>query len=299
MRFLIVLMFSAVTSLLQAQNGAPTAQQVRFAIAQSVTDLKVPPEEVASVSERIIGAGTDSATLRIYKPKAEGMLPVVYFIHGGAWVAGDLNTHDNVCRVMANRLKAIVISVAYRQPPEYKFPVSANDTYFGFKWVAAHLKELGGNGKLFVMGDSAGGQATAVVCQTNAASKKPVPVTAQVLINPALDLRRGSPTDTTYGVFIAWGTKPTDDLSDVRLSPLAAKDFSKLPPAVIVVGKMDEIRDDGIQYDEKLKAAGVASTLFIQPKAGHLAELFCAAHQKAMPAIDFIVGTLNATYLSK
>lgn len=298
MRLLFSFAFLFGVLLLSAQNGAPTALQVRQAIAQSVADLKVPPEEVASVSEKLIGNSKDSATLRIYKPKAAGKLPVVYFIHGGAWVGGDLNTHDNVCRVMANRLKAIVVSVAYRQPPEYKFPVSNNDVYFGFRWVAANAAELGGNGQLVVMGDSAGGLFTAATCHANAAEKNPVPVTAQVLVNPALDLRPGAPTDTTYGMFIRWGTTPTDNRSDVRLSPLAAKDFSKLPPAVIVVGEYDEIRDDGINYDQKLKAAGVSSILFRQPKAGHLSEYFCAAHEKAKPAIDFVADTLKEKYLT-
>ena len=290
-----LLLFSAW---LQAQNG-PTAQQVRFAIAQSVTDLKVPPEKIASVADKIIGNGTDSATLRIYKPAAKGKLPIVYFIHGGAWVGGDLNTHDNICRTMANRLQAIVVSVAYRQPPEYRFPVSNNDVYYGFRWTAGHAAELDGNGQLIVMGDSAGGLFTAATCSANAASDKPVSVTAQVLINPALDVRPGSPTDTTYGLFIQWGTQATDNRSDVRLSPLAANDFSKLPPAIIVVGEKDEIRDDGIRYDQKLRAAGVKSVLYKQPAEGHLSELFCAAHDRAKPAIHFITTTLKGQFLKK
>jgi len=298
MRVIFLCTVVLFSTLLKAQNG-PTPQQVRFAIAKSVTDLNVPAENVASVEEKVIGNGSDSATLRIYKPAAKGKLPVVYFIHGGAWVAGDLNTHDNICRAMANRLQAVVVSVAYRQPPEYRFPVSHNDVYFGFRWTADHAAELGGNGKLIVMGDSAGGLFTAATCQTNAVSKKPVPVTAQVLINPALDVRPGSPTDTTYGFFIRWGTKPSDNLADVRLSPLAATDFSKLPPAIIVVGEQDEIRDDGIAYDQKLRSAGLKSALYKQPNAGHLAEYFCAAHDKAKPAIDFIVTTLKARYLKK
>jgi acetyl esterase len=298
MRTIAIGLLLVFSTFLYAQDGF-TPQQFRHIISQSIADLKVPAQPVASVQDTVIGNGIDTATLRIYKPASSGKFPVVYFIHGGVWVAGDLNTHDNICRVIANRLQAIVVSVGYRQPPEYPFPVSHNDVYFGFRWTASHAARLGGNGKLIIMGDSAGGLFTAATCATNAASKKPVPVTAQVLINPALDLRPGSPTDTTYGFFIKWGIKPTDNRNDVRLSPLAATDFSKLPPAVIVVGEWDEIRDDGIRYDQKLKAARVKSALYKQPNEGHLAEYFCAAHDKAKPAIDFIVASLKGQYLKR
>lgn len=268
-----------------------------MAIAKSITDLKIAPEPVADIKNDFIKNGNDSIAIRIYRPVLNKELPVIYLVHGAGWVAGDLDTHDNVCRYFANKLQAIVIAVNYRRAPEHKFPIPFNDSYLVLKWINSQMKNLLGNGKLILVGDSAGGQLVASICLVNTMESKPVPILAQVLVNPALNLSKGSVSYSTYPYFINWYLNESDNTDDTRISPLLAKDFSKTPPAIIVVGEKDKIRNDGEEFNSKLIKAGVNSSLYVQPEAGHLAQHFCAVSEKAKPAIDFVITKLLESYL--
>jgi len=285
---LLLLIFSGT----YAQDGMPSADEIRAMIAQSITDLNIAPEPVADVHEEWIIAGKDSIQVRIYKPSKE-KLPVLYHIHGGAMVAGDLQTHDNICRYLANHVNAIVVAVHYRRPPESKFPAAFDDSYTTLKWINANMKKLNGNGKLVILGDSAGGQLGAAVALANSKEKKPVKLLAQVLINPALSVAKDSDTYAAYPFMVEWYINPGDDRSDARLSPLLATDVSKVPPAIIVVCEKDELRKEGEAYHQKLQAAKISSTLFLQPETGHLGQLWCATAPEAQPAMDFVIAELK------
>lgn len=278
-------------------HGQRTPGEVRIAITKSITDLKVTPEPVADVKNDFVLSGRDSIAIRIYRPVAKKILPVIYLVHGAGWVAGDLDTHDNACRHLANKLQAIVVAVNYRRAPEYKFPIPFDDSYLVLKWINANMKKIKGNGKLIIVGDSAGGQLAASICLVNAAEKKPVPILAQVLINPALNLSKGSVSYSTYPYFIDWYLHESDNTNDLRISPLLAKDFSKTPPAIIVVGEKDKIRNDGEEFNTKLLTAGINSSLYVQPAMGHLGGYFCAVSEETKPAIDFVVTKLKELYL--
>lgn len=279
---------------LQAQTMQDT---VRMAIAKSITDLNIAPEQVAEVKNDFVLSGSDSIAIRIYRPILNKKLPIIYLVHSAGWVAGDLDTHDNACRYLANKLQAIVVAVNYRRPPEQKFPVPFDDCYLVLKWINAYMKKLNGNGKLILMGDSAGGQLVASICLVNSKEENPVPIIAQVLINPALNLTKGSVSYKTYPYFIDWYLHKSDSADQIRISPLLAKDFSKEPPAVIVVGEKDQIRNDGEEFNAKLLAAGINSYLYVQPGVGHLAQNFCAVSEKAKPAMNFIISKLKELYL--
>ena len=173
--------------IIKGQNNGPDPNEVRTLIAKSITDLNVPPEPVAQIKNEFVLNGKDSIAIRIYRPSAK-KLPIVYMVHGGGWVAGDLETHDNICRFLTNSLQVIVIAVNYRRPPEQKFPAAFDDSYFIFKWINAHTGELNGNGRLILIGDSAGGELVASICLVNAGEKNRIPVLVQVLVNPALDI---------------------------------------------------------------------------------------------------------------
>lgn len=290
MKFTLTVFFVFVCFFLQAQT---TQDTVRMAIAQSIADLKIAPEQVAEVKNDFVLSGSDSIAIRVYRPVLHKKLPVIYFVHGAGWVAGDLDTHDNACRYLANKLQAIVIAVNYRRAPEHKFPIPFDDCYLVLKWINAGMKKLNANGKLILMGDSAGGQLVASICLVNSKEEKPVPIAAQVLINPALNLTKGSVSYTTYPYFIDWYLHTNDNANDIKISPLLAKDFSKEPLAIIVVGEKDQIRNDGEAFNAKLLAAGIKSSLYVQPGTGHLAQHFCAVSEKAKPAMDFIVTKLK------
>ncbi len=292
MKKLLLLPLILLTLICQGQDKTPTPDQVRMMIAQSITDLKVAPESIASIRNIKVPNGQDSIPIRIYQPASDGPLPVIYLVHGGAWVAGDLDTHDNICRYLANHVKAVVVAVHYRRPPEHKFPAAYSDSYAVLQWISKNQQALNSNGQLVLLGDSAGGQIVAALCLANAATNNPIPIQAQVLVNPGLDVTRESPAFKTYGLFIQWYVSDNDDLADIRLSPLLAISFRGLPPAIIAVGENDEIRQDGERFHQKLQEAGIKSELFVQPKAGHLGGLFCAAHEAAKPVMDFVVSGL-------
>ena len=279
-----------------SQQRSKPEEEIRQQIAEAVTALQVPPEQLHMVTNRTIIPDKDSLNIRIYQPQATGKFPVVYYIHGGIWIAGDLNTHDNICRALSKHLNAVVVAVHYRRPPEHQFPTAFNDSYAVFKWVAAHQQELNGNGQFFVMGDSAGGQLVASLCQANLSEKNKVPITAQVLINPATDLRTSSPSYRQYGDIIDWYLAPGDNKNDFRASPLVGENISGLPPAIIIVGEHDEIRSEGEAYHQRLQSRNISSSLFVHPSAGHLGPFWCAAHEAAMPALAFIVNTIQEKF---
>jgi acetyl esterase len=277
---------------------APTADQVRQAIAQSVTELNIPPTAVGSVENRIVKQGDQSIAIRLYRPASANAIstrptPIIYHIHGGAWVAGDLDTHDNICRRLCRDASAVVVAVDYRRPPEHPYPASLDDAMAVLSWIQANRATLSPKGPLILLGDSAGGNFVASTCLKNAEAARPVPIAAQVLINPALDVRPGSVTFKTYEMFIRWGLPDLSKAGELFISPLASTKLAKMPPAVIVVGEVDEIRKDGVQMHQKLQAAGVKSTLFDQPKAGHFSEFWCADHPMVKPALTFVLQQIN------
>jgi acetyl esterase len=190
----------------------------------------------------------------------------VAFFHGGGWVIGDLDTHDNMARNVCRGSGSVVIAVDYRLAPEHPFPAAAQDAVAAARWVAGHLDELGGDQRLAVAGDSAGGNLSAVVAQALHADG--IPLAGQFLIYPAVDAQGEYPsrTENARGYFLEQPTMDWfyghyagawDDAKDPRLSPLHHGSLTGLPPAVIITAEFDPLRDEGEAYGEALRAAGV------------------------------------------
>jgi acetyl esterase len=205
--------------------------------------------------------------VRIYRPRgAVGALPLVVNFHGGGWTIGSLDSADWLCSHVAVGTRAVVVSVDYRLAPEHPFPAAVDDAVAAARWAAAHLGELGGDDRLAVAGDSAGGNLAAVVAQQLHADG--TPVTAQFLIYPAVDSAGEYPSrvENAKGYFLEQPTMDWfyghyaggwDDPADPRLSPLRAADLSGLAPALVVTAEFDPLRDEGEAYAEALRAAGV------------------------------------------
>ncbi|MFD2574378.1 alpha/beta hydrolase [Spirosoma soli] len=282
-----------------AWGQAPTPEQVRQSVAQSVIELKAQPMAVGGVENRFVPSGSEPIAIRIYRPAASSSaksaaLPIIYHIHGGAWVAGDLDTHDNICRRLCHDANAVVVAVNYRRPPEHPYPASTDDAMTVLSWIQANRATLSQSGPLILLGDSAGGNFVASTCLRNAESAKPIPIAAQVLVNPALDIRPGSVTFKTYAMFINWGMPDMTKANEPYASPLVSTQLNKMPPTTIVVGEIDEIREDGVAMHQKLQAAGVKSTLFEQKGAGHFGPYWCADHSSVKPALTFVLGQIAA-----
>jgi acetyl esterase len=208
--------------------------------------------------------------IRIYTPidtESKKLAGFVYF-HGGGGVFGSLDTHDGLCRMLANESGCRLISVAYRLAPESTFPAAIEDGYAATKWVADRALELGIDPvRIAVGGDSAGANLAAVTCHMAKQQADPR-LALQVLFCPVTDMSAETDSHIAFaeGYFLNketldWVRKhycsPEADLRDPRISPLRAVDFGGLPPAHIHTAEFDPLRDEGKAYSEALKGAGV------------------------------------------
>ncbi len=223
------------------------------------TQPEAPP--VAELRE----LSADGIPARLYRPAA-GVLPLLVYFHGGGWVIGDLDTHDVLCRQLANAAGVAVLSVDYRMGPEHRFPAAVDDCVAATRFARREAAALGIDpARIAVGGDSAGGNLAAVAAI--AARDGGTPLAYQLLIYPATDMRALAPSHRSNGQgylltadSIAYyrGHYIEDDANwaDWRASPLLAPDLSRLPPALVLTAGYDPLRDEGRQYADALSAAG-------------------------------------------
>ncbi|WP_434664122.1 alpha/beta hydrolase [Paraburkholderia sp. A3BS-1L] len=223
--------------------------------------------EIHSVEDLTVPGATGSLRARLYRPTQDRHLPTIIYLHGGGFVIGDLDTHDNICRELARGANAVVVSVDYRLAPEHRYPAAADDALAATKWVIANAGELGGNDVVAVAGDSAGGNLAAVVTQELHAEG--ISLAAQFLIYPAVAQDRSNFPSfkengegylldlDTIGWFDRHYVLDGTNRADARLAPILAKDFAGLPPAIILTAEYDPLRDEGEAYGRLLHASGV------------------------------------------
>lgn len=244
----------------------PEAAREFYRALGAAVDLQgVPIGKVEDIS--IPGPGGE-IPLRLYTPVAAGGgSPALVFFHGGGWVIGDLDTHDALCRTLANESGARVIAVHYRLAPEHPYPAALEDCYAAVKWVEANASKLDIDAnRIAVGGDSAGGHLAATVSLL-AKSEKGPHIAFQLLIYPVTDVpgRSGSYKSFAEGYFLElptmeWFFKAYaagQDENDPLLVPLKAPSFAGLPQAYVVTAGYDVLRDEGRAYADALKAAGV------------------------------------------
>jgi acetyl esterase/lipase len=260
----------AMLAATQGAVGGPETPAARRQALRGLAEMADDAGEPADVRDlHCLGPGGEIG-LRLYAPPGAGetILPGLVFFHGGGWVAGDLATHDGLCRRLASAAGCRLIAVDYRRAPEHPFPAAFDDALAATRWVAAHAGALGVDAsRLAVGGDSVGGGLAAAV--TQAARDAGAPRLAlQVLICPILDADReaGSRADFADGYFISRAALARDlaaylpagtRADDPRVSPLRADDLSRLPPAIVHTAEFDPFRDEGEAYAERLRAAGV------------------------------------------
>ncbi len=258
----------------QAANG-PGLHEMSVADARAMFDamaaLAGPPEPVASVTDLEIEGPGGALPLRVYRPSDDDDLPVTIWYHAGGFTVGGLESHDPVCRAIANAAGCIVVAVDYRRAPEHKFPAPVDDTWAALQWVATHGDELGGDpARLAVAGDSVGG-CLSTVLSIMARDHGGPPLALQVLVYPDVDFRFVTPSWTTMGhdyfVTVAAAEWLRDNYldrpeqaDDWRVSPTLADDLSGLPPALILYPEFTPIRDDVEAYARRLSESGVPVT---------------------------------------
>ena len=232
------------------------------------------PPDVAEVRDLTADTPVGAIPLRSYRPlgaNPNAVLPVLVYYHGGGWVIGDLDTHDTLCRQLANASGCAVIAVDYRLAPEHRFPAAFDDALAATHWVAGHAAELRVDAtRLAVGGDSAGGNlaaAVALAARDNSDGRGPLPIRFQLLIYPGTDMRRGHAshqrngqgyvlTQDTITYFVDHYLPDAAQYTDWRASPLLAASHAKLPPALVLTAGFDPLVDEGLDYANALSAAG-------------------------------------------
>lgn len=245
------------------------------ALMLSFRDLDASPVQVAS--KRDLVTADRGVPVRVYTPHdpTPGLPPVVY-IHGGGWVLGEIDDFDAFAREITEASGATVVSVGYRLAPEHPFPTPVDDCWDAVQWVAS---EIATDGRVVVLGDSAGGN-LAAVCARRARDAGAPEVVAQVLAYPNMDHRidRASHVEHGEGYFTTtadlvwfWDKYLADPAArvDPDASPLRAADFSGLPPAFILLATYDPLHDEGVAYADELRLAGVDAELVIVPGVMH------------------------------
>lgn len=226
--------------------------------------------------DRVIEQDGERVPVRIYRAADQPPeSPVVVYFHGGGWTLGALDHSDWLCSQVCLGVGAVVVSVDYRLAPLHRFPTAVLDSVAAVRWVDEHAVELGVDAaRIAVMGDSAGGNLAAVVCQVLRDQGGPA-IAHQSLIYPATDLRTpedfdaAAPARTDYpilssAVMLTFRDQylgPDGDPDSPLASPILADDLTGLPPALIQVAEYDPLRDDGIRYSRALEHAGTAVRL--------------------------------------
>ena len=262
--------------------GGLTVAERRASIARLLA-LGGDPEPVARIEKRSLPGPAGTLRAWVYTPAGAplGLLPGLVYFHGGGFVAGSLETHDGICRSLANASGCRVIAVDYRLGPEARFPAALLDACAATRWTADHAARLGIDARCIgVCGDSAGATLAAVVAQTLAAESGP-PLALQCLLCPIVDYGAQTPSREAFGsgYLLDRETLQHDlrhymgeagDAGDPRISPLRAQRLEGLPPACIHTAECDPLRDEGAAYAERLEGAGVRVSYRCHPGMIHL-----------------------------
>lgn len=250
-----------------AEGNTPT--QVREASTKGQGLIKGPPTPIDRIEQKTIPGPGGPIQMRIYTPVEQPNLPIILYFHGGGWVIGSLDSHDNLCRSLAQKTSAVLISVDYRLAPEHAFPAAFDDAYAALHWVSEQAATLSGDAsRIFVLGDSAGGNLAAAISLMARDQKGPA-IRGQILIYPvtnAASLETESYKHFADGYFLTHRymdifrtmyLPQAQDRLNIYASPLLADDLTNLPPAMVITAEFDVLRDEGEAYAQKLKAAGV------------------------------------------
>lgn len=296
------------------------AMQSREFPAGRVTDwifgATAPGVDVAN--QAIPGPG-GQVRVRVYRPArpVAGTVtsgtarPLVLYFHGGGFVFGDIRMGDWLCSRVAAGVGAVVVSVDYRLAPTHRFPAAIEDCYAALTWAAANAAGLGAGGPVAVMGESAGGNLSAVMCLLALEREGPA-IIHQALLYPSTDMTEaGSATASARAnpnapflsgaemtVYRTLYLGPDGDRANPMASPRLATSHAGLPPALIVVAEHDPLHDDGVRYADTLRAAGVPVKLTEYPGMPHGFLNFPGLCRGARPALAELVSEQKAALVT-
>ena len=257
-----------------------TPAEARAAYQAGADVLEAPKAALARVEDLHIPARDGHALpARLYAPSTDAGLPVLMYLHGGGFTIGNLATHDILCRELARLAGCMVVSLDYRLAPEHRFPTAHNDAWDALQWLARQGQTLGADpARLAVGGDSAGG--TLAAASAILARDAGVPLALQLLIYPGCAPHQNTPSHATFArglvleePAISWFfgnyVQSRDEREDWRFAPLLAPDVEGVAPAWVGLAECDPLVDEGIEYADKLRLAGVPVDLDIYRGVTH------------------------------
>jgi acetyl esterase len=291
----------ALAPLLDMMNALPHMNAPFDPAALRLADeqpMPVPKAGVAEVRDVTLDTSAGAVNARLYHPMPGATLPLLVFIHGGGWVFGTLDTHDPLCRALAAAAEISVLSLEYPRAPEHRYPTALNTVRAAVVTAAAEAGTLGIDaGRIAVGGDSAGGNLSAALCLATRDEGGPA-IAHQLLFYPVIDndFTRASYVENATGYMLSsemmhwfWAQYLGDAgrAAGPLATPIRADSLAGLPSATIVTAEFDPLRDEGIAYAERLKAAGVAVTHDHFPGVIH----GFASMLGMLPQADVAVGT--------
>jgi len=244
-------------------------EEIRVRLNNESTKSSKQPIPFSDIKNITVEVNSEKIPVRIYTPEDGDKFPIIIYSHGGSWISGNLDTHDNVCRKLSQNTKAIVISVDYRLAPENHFPAGLNDVYNVLQWTNKNAKSIDGDeSHIAIAGDSAGGNLSAAVCLM-AKDKNGPRIACQVLIYPStniyeLNTKSWSDFSNDFNIskeemekYISLYVPQKEDRKNPYASPLLAKQFNQLTDTLVITAEIDPLRDEGEAYDNKLKETGI------------------------------------------
>ncbi|MEZ5945439.1 MAG: alpha/beta hydrolase [Hyphomonas sp.] len=264
-------------------KGSAERLRYQFYVASRAIEKDAP--EMADVSHIMVAGGAGQRKARLYTPLGAGIAPGpgILFFHGGGFVIGDLDSHDMLCRRLAEGARCRVLSVDYRLAPEHKFPAAHDDALAVWRWVQENAAKVGMDAeRLAVSGDSAGGNLSAYLAQEMNRTGGPAPA-FQLLLYPLVqfaDIRTKKMPVQESGFFISANLfeffrdsyiGEEAERMDLRVSPLFSppEAFRGLPPAHFVLCGWDPLHDEGLAYADKMASFGVPVTVREYPGMVH------------------------------
>jgi acetyl esterase len=275
----------ALLEMMDAQAGTPLENmdpiEARASRIEPMKLLGGAPAPLDRVDDLTVPGPGGEVPVRVYSSERGGLRPALLYFHGGGFVFGNLDTHDAVCRALAEESGAVVISVDYRLSPEHKFPAAVEDSYAATLWAVANAERLGIDAhRIGVGGDSAGGNLATVVAMRCRDAGGPS-LAFQLLLYPVTDFSTFETeshrefgeayflTRSAMDWFMGHYLASADQKRHPEVSPLLAPDLTGLPPALVITAEFDPLRDEGEAYAQRLRMAGVPVTVRRYPGMIH------------------------------
>jgi len=301
-----------------AEAGGPAlcelpVEQARIVIKGLSGPTGIATTEIGSSLDRKIPGPNGEIPIRIYRPgagKDTESCPALILYHGGGFMLGDIDSHDDIARFLCRQGGVVVVSVDYRLAPENRFPAGVEDCYTALEWVAENAAALGIDaGRIALTGDSAGGNLT-IVISLLARDRHGPEVAFQIPLYPSVDCRESADyvSRKKFGggeyflssADIAWVNKnyftSVDEAEDYRASPIVVKELAGLPPALVITAGHDPLCDEGALYARRLMDAGVPVEYHCYAGTIHGFVSFAGVLQAGRDALDLIADRLRAGF---